>query len=211
MKNSVQVFDFKDNVVRAIQDDNGNPMLVARDVAIALGYSDPTQAVRQHCKNVVKGGVKTTGGLQDMSLIYEPDLYRLIFSSKLDSARKFQQWVFEEVLPAIRKTGSYSTTKTDQRLDRLEAELASLKSQPKPQVSAKPKLSDGLIRQKIILAIGDEPKSYRDVARKMSRQSPFRGMSQGYKCAVKFISGMVETGLLSEKIENNRVQLFVKK
>ena len=116
----VQVFDFNDNPIRTTQEENGNTMFVARDVALVLGYVDTDQAIRKHCTSAIKGGVKTTGGLQELSLIREPDLYRLIFGSKLESAIAFQDWVFNEVLPSIRKTGEY---KLNKRMDILESLL----------------------------------------------------------------------------------------
>lgn len=80
---------------------------VASDVAKALGYSQPHKAIWDHCKGVLKRNIPTNGGSQQMSIIPEGDLYRLIVHSKLPSAEKFESWVFDEVLPAIRKTGGY--------------------------------------------------------------------------------------------------------
>jgi prophage antirepressor-like protein len=133
MKN-VQVFDFKQNAIRATVDKDNNPLFVARDVALALGYARPADAVTQHCKNQVKSVVLgVSPSTIELVCIYEPDLYRLIFGSKLDSAIAFQDWIFNDVLPSIRKTGGYSTATTDQRIDRLEAELKALKHQAPSQ------------------------------------------------------------------------------
>lgn len=86
---------------------DGKPYFVAVDVATALGYATPRDAISRHCKGVVKRGTPTSSGVQQMSYINEGDLYRLIMKSKLPSAEKFESWVVDEVLPAIRKTGSY--------------------------------------------------------------------------------------------------------
>lgn len=108
MQNHVSIFNFESQSVRVVLDDSHTPMFVARDVATTLGYARPNDAIKQHCKGAVKHRtLKTDGGNQKMRVIYEPDVYRLIFGSKLKSAIKFQDWVFEEVLPQIRKTGMY--------------------------------------------------------------------------------------------------------
>ena len=80
---------------------------VAADAARMLGYAKPSNAVSAHCKGALKRGIPTSGGVQQMNVIPEGDLYRLIVNSELSSAEKFESWVFDEVLPAIRKTGGY--------------------------------------------------------------------------------------------------------
>ena len=87
--------------------ENGEFMFVASDVAKVLGYSNVADAISRHCKGVVKRDTLTKGGKQKLNFIRESDVYRLIVHSKLPSAEKFEKWVFEEVLPSIRKTGSY--------------------------------------------------------------------------------------------------------
>lgn len=77
------------------------------DVAKALGYSIPHKAVQTHCKGVLKRNIPTSGGNQDVLVISEGDVYRLVMKSKLPSAEKFESWVMDEVLPSIRKSGGY--------------------------------------------------------------------------------------------------------
>ena len=103
-------FSFQSQVIRIITDGE-HPLFVAKDVAQALGYADTVNAIKQFCRGVVKHHpiVDSLGRTQEVRVIEEPDVYRLIFGSKLDSAQKFQDWVFEEVLPAIRKTGKYES------------------------------------------------------------------------------------------------------
>lgn len=92
--------------IRGVEIDS-KPYFVGKDIAIALGYAKPTDAVRKHCKGVSKMKIPTNGGVQEISIISEGDLYRLIAHSKLPEAEKFESWVFDEVLPQIRKTGGY--------------------------------------------------------------------------------------------------------
>lgn len=90
---------------------------IGKEVATMLGYVDTTQAVRKHCKKAfsigLEGGVKTTPPSIDpqTKIIPESDVYRLIIKSKLPSAEAFEEWVMEDVLPEIRKTGSYNSVK----------------------------------------------------------------------------------------------------
>ena len=88
----------------------GEPWLVGKDVAEALGYTNPRKALIDHVDDEDKGVTKcyTPGGDQDMTIINESGLYSLVLSSKLPTARKFRRWVTSEVLPSIRKTGGYT-------------------------------------------------------------------------------------------------------
>lgn len=83
----------------------------ATDVAMRLGYSNPNKAVRDHCreKGCTFRSVLTNGGNQNKRFIDEGNLYRLITNSKLPDAEKFESWVFDEVLPSIRKHEAYMT------------------------------------------------------------------------------------------------------
>lgn len=90
---------------------NGEPWFVGKDVAEALGYSNPRKAIGDHVDDEDKGVTKcdTLGGSQDLTVINESGLYSLILSSKLPTAKAFKMWVTSEVLPAIRKHGLYAT------------------------------------------------------------------------------------------------------
>jgi prophage antirepressor-like protein len=106
----IQIFnnpDFGD--IRTVEID-GEAWFVGKDVAEALGYEKPSDAVRKHVDDDDKGisKMETPSGMQNMTIINESGLYSLIFGSKLDSAKKFKKWVTSEVLPAIRKNGSYT-------------------------------------------------------------------------------------------------------
>ena len=147
MATTVQVFDNHDfGMIRTVNDE-GHVLFCGKDVATALGYKDPTSALKLHCKGVVKHHpLETPGGIQQFRFITEGDLYRLVASSKLPAAERFESWVFDEVLPSIRRHGVYVIdellrndefleeairTLRAERLARLAAEQALLEAAPK--------------------------------------------------------------------------------
>ena len=97
--------------IRIIEED-GKYLLSGTDVAAALGYSNPRDAITRHCRYVVKRDVphpQSPDRNISMTFIPEGDVYRLIVHSRLPSAERFEKWVFDEVLPGIRKHGAYIT------------------------------------------------------------------------------------------------------
>ena len=105
--NKLQIFNSEEfGQVRTVEI-NGNPYFVANDVARALGYKRPADAVTAHCKGSVKHRYLTDGGEQELKVIPEGDIYRLTVRSKLPSAEKFEKWVFDEVIPSIRTNDGY--------------------------------------------------------------------------------------------------------
>lgn len=90
-----------------------NPLFVAKQVCLALGFKDTINAVKTHCdpEDVCKVEVQTNGGKQLVNCVNESGLYALIFGSKLPKAKQFKRWVTNEVLPAIRKQGAYISDK----------------------------------------------------------------------------------------------------
>lgn len=110
--NDLQIFDNAEfGEIRTVTIDN-KPYFVGSDVAKALGYNEPHKAVARHCKGGLKHPIPTNSGNQDMLIISEGDVYRLIMKSKLPSAERFESWVMDEVLPSIRETGGYSVPQT---------------------------------------------------------------------------------------------------
>lgn len=110
MRNELQIFNSPEfGQVRSIMIED-EPWFVGKDVAEALGYKDPRSAISRRVDMEDRGVAKMTtpSGAQDMTTINESGLYSLILSSKLPNAKKFKRWVTSEVLPALRKTGSYS-------------------------------------------------------------------------------------------------------
>lgn len=117
--NQIEIFNSPEfGSIRTLEQ-NGKVLFCGTDVATALGYTNPRKAVRDHtrggtkCSIGVQTGKKADGSpavqMVEMLFIPEGDLYRLIAHSKLPSAERFEQWVFDEVLPAIRKHGAYLT------------------------------------------------------------------------------------------------------
>lgn len=105
--NELHIFNSEEfGQVRTIEID-GKPYFVANDVARALGYKRPADAVTAHCKGSVKHRYLTDGGEQELKVIPEGDIYRLTVRSKLPSAERFEKWVFDEVIPSIRTNGGY--------------------------------------------------------------------------------------------------------
>lgn len=191
--NEIKIFnnpEFGD--VRTMEIDN-KPYFNASDVASVLGYSNTRDAISRHCKGVVKHdiGVQTgtrvdgTPAIQmvEMSFIPEGDVYRLIVRSKLPQAEKFESWVFDEVLPSIRKSGLYApdellnnpdlviqamTKLKEERLktEKLQAEkeMLALENKAKEQVinELRPKLNylDVILGSKNLLNITQIAKDY---------------------------------------------------
>lgn len=108
--NVAQTYEHKEfGNIRAVEVD-GAVEFCGKDAAVALGYANANDALKRHCKGVVKRyPLQTPGGTQDIRFISEPDLYRLIAHSKLPNAQKFESWIFATVLPSIRKHGGYLT------------------------------------------------------------------------------------------------------
>ncbi len=107
--NKLQIFKNTEfGEVRTIEE-NGKVLFCGSDCAKALGYTNPNKAVNDHCRAITKRSTPISGKQQEINFIPEGDLYRLIAHSKLPSAEKFESWVFDEVLPSIRKHGAYMT------------------------------------------------------------------------------------------------------
>ncbi|HEK4529256.1 TPA: Bro-N domain-containing protein [Clostridioides difficile] len=116
MSNNLQIFKNNDFGEIRVIELNGEPWFVGKDVAETLGYKDTSDALKRHVDDEDKGvgEIPTPGGNQNMKIINESGLYSLILSSKLSTAKKFKHWVTRDVLPSIRKTGTYSTKSKDE-------------------------------------------------------------------------------------------------
>ena len=125
-ENKIEVFSSAEfGAVRTLKTENGKVIFCGADVAKALGYSNARDALSRHCKSdgVVKRDVvskttnqygKTTEQVVEMKFITEGNVYRLITHSKLPNAERFETWVFDEVLPEIRQTGSYGNVNVEE-------------------------------------------------------------------------------------------------
>jgi prophage antirepressor-like protein len=125
----IQIFnnsEFGD--IRTIME-GGKVLFCSSDVANALGYSNSRDAVSRHCRGVVKRDALTEGGIQLINFISEGDVYRLITHSRLPGAERFEKWVFDEVLPTIRRHGVYAMDELLANPDVMIAALQELKTE----------------------------------------------------------------------------------
>lgn len=125
-----------------ILEENGKVLFCGKDIAEALGYSNPRDALNRHCRGVVKrDGVSFTTNQHgvtseqtiEMSYIPEGDVYRLIASSRLPQAQEFETWIFDDVLPSIRKHGAYIAPDTLEKILNDPDTLISLAQQLKAE------------------------------------------------------------------------------
>lgn len=129
MTNLINFTNDKFGSVRTIEIE-GKPYFVANDVAKALGYTNPSKATNDHCKNdKMIWGNDLLGRRQQFKIIPEGDLYRLIAHSKLPSAEEFESWVFDEVLPSIRKNGYYIDDKNEINTNKYISEVDNAKAE----------------------------------------------------------------------------------
>lgn len=112
--NAITNFAFEENLVRVVTIDDDDPWFVAADIARVLGFRDAANAIRT-VPDEEKGThkVSTPGGDQELIVVSEPGLYRLIFRSNKPEAERFQHFVFHEVLPSLRKTGSFALSEPE--------------------------------------------------------------------------------------------------
>ena len=116
MKNNLEIFSSNEFGELRTINENGKVMFIASDVAKMLGYTNTSKAISDHCRYVTKRYIPHPQGkgTLEVNFIPEGDVYRLITHSKLPAAEKFESWVFDEVLPSIRKTGSYTAKPLDE-------------------------------------------------------------------------------------------------
>lgn len=160
--NNIQVFENEEFGNVRTTKINEKPYFVGTDVAKALGYSNPRDALSRHCKGVVKRDTLTSRGVQRLSYINEGDLYRLIIKSKLPSAEKFELWVFEEVLPSIRRNGAYIRNQENMTPEQimaagLEAAKKIIENKDKEINRMKPKevFADAVATSKTSILVGE--------------------------------------------------------
>lgn len=158
--------------------EHGVTIFCAKDIAAALGYENPTKAVRDHCRQ--DGGPKrypivdSLGRTQQARFITEGDVYRLIVSSKLPGAQRFDRWVFDEVLPSIRRHGLYAIDElleNDELLEHLRAERVKRLAAEQALLEAAPKISyyDIVLQSPTLMPITAIAKDYGLSAKKLNR------------------------------------------
>lgn len=159
--NELQIFNSEEFGNIRTTEINGQPYFVAVDVAKALGYSTPRDAISRHCKGVVKHDTPTSSGVQSVSYINEGDMYRLIMKSKLPSAERFESWVMDEVLPTIRKTGGYHLPQTYSEALRELADMAEQKEKlmlENEQMKPKAEFFDAVADSKTAISMNEVSK-----------------------------------------------------
>lgn len=228
--NELQIFSSNEfGEIRTIEIDS-KPFFVATDVAMALGYANPRKAVKDHCRGVTKRDTPTSSGMQQMSYINEGDLYRLIMKSKLPSAEKFENWVMNEVLPSIRKTGGYNkplttleqiqllaqgNTELSERVDRLENDM--------PLYGCEIDEVQKLVKRKVVSILGGKDseayadrsirsQTFRDMYGQLKREfgcvSTYKSIKRRYIDDVQnFISSYSAPTALAEQINNANSQM----
>lgn len=127
--NELKIFTNEEFGEMRIEEIEGKPYFCGTDVAKALGYAKPNNAISMHCRAALKRGTLISGKMQEINFIPEGDLYRLIVSSKLPSAEKFERWVFDEVLPSIRRHGMYAMDELIENPDLAINALTALKEE----------------------------------------------------------------------------------
>ena len=187
---SLQVFNFDNQEIRFVGD---RP--VANDVAKALGYAHPSKTISTKVKEKNKGitALVTPGGRQQVMVLEEAGIYQLVFSSKLPSAEKFQDWTFEEVLPSIRKVGSYSVDQLKPPQTYLEAlkALVSAEEEKEQLALANAELADknGKLRKEVDELFGWSSiirvAKYNQVDEKKFNWRPLKRASQSLGIEVK--------------------------
>lgn len=143
----IRVFDNADFGELRVVDNGNETLFCGKDVAAALGYTNTNKAIVDHCKGDLTNRYPiqdSLGRTQEAVFITEPDVFRLIVTSKLPSAQRFERWVFEEVLPSIRKTGGYMASVPDETPEQTMARALlmadeTIKRQASQLAEAKPK------------------------------------------------------------------------
>jgi prophage antirepressor-like protein len=155
MENNLQIFNNTEFGELGILIEGENILFPASECAKILGYSNHIKAINDHCKGVTKHYTLTNGGSQQKNYIGEGDLYRLITHSKLPNAVKFEAWIFEEVLPMVRKHGMYMTWKMVEEFILSPDTVIKLANQIKSEMAKNVKLSEELsIKNKLIAELG---------------------------------------------------------
>ena len=128
---SIQIFNNTEFGEIRTMEINGEPWFVGKDIAAALGYSNPRDALSKHVDSDDKGvaNCDTPSGTQKMTIINESGMYSLILSSKLEGAKRFKRWVTSEVLPSIRKTGAFATDSAAAELKARELRVKEMNAQ----------------------------------------------------------------------------------
>lgn len=188
--NELKQFNFENNQVRTLLI-NDEPWFVGKDVALSLGYKDTSDALKKHVTDEDKltRCFADSGQNRQMYVINESGLYALIFGSKLESAKRFKHWVTSEVLPTLRKTGSYATPQLtgEELMAKALIEAKSvLERQNKQIIEMKPKalFADTVAASDSSILVGQEAKLISQSGCKMGQNRFFAWLREnGYLCS----------------------------
>lgn len=236
MENELQLFKFEEKEVRVVKV-NGEPWFVGKDLANILGYSNTRKALIDHVDDEdKKDGVTirdSMGRSQLAVVINESGMFSLVLSSQLPTAKKFKRWVTSEVLPAIRKTGSYQLPQTpeellqltmkatnhlDQRVTNVEEDIDYLKNKSEVDENQRYKLQKVRNKRCIEVCGGKESNFYKTKSRKvfMALAHDFKEYFQiprydalrkeDFDKAIEFINGWYPSVLLKRDIDRVNAQ-----
>ena len=177
--NELQVFENEEfGTIRMITIDN-EAWFVGKDVAEALGFVNPRDAIATHVFLEDKGVeiIDTLGGKQTMAIINESGLYALVFGSRLESAKRFKHWVTSEVLPSIRKTGSYQFKKLskemqailmhDEKIVEIDSRVKDLEDNMTIDYGQQQALGDAVNRTVLSVLGGKNSQAYKEIGKKV--------------------------------------------
>ena len=175
--NSLQIFNSEEfGEIRTVNI-NGEPWFVGKDVTMALGYKDTSDALKKHVEfdDKLTRRFADSGQNREMYIINESGLYALIFGSKLDSAKRFKHWVTSEVLPTIRKTGGYQKPLTQQEMMRIqlgmiddhESRIENLENNMTIDYGQQMVLQDAVNKTVVECLGGKGSEAYREISKKV--------------------------------------------
>lgn len=234
VENHLQLFNFENQQVRTLTI-NEEPYFVGKDIATILGYKNTKDALLKHVDEEDKLGaqIATSGQRREMTIINESGLYSLILSSKLPNAKKFKRWVTSEVLPTIRKTGSYQLPQTpegqirlllksnvhmDERLTNAEEDIALLKNKSEIDSTQRFQLQKARNKRAIEVCGGKDSNFYKTKSRKvfMALAHDFKEYfeiprydalrKEDFNKAIEFVDGWYSSVLLKREIDEVNAQ-----
>ena len=208
--NELQNFNFNGNQLRTVLIDD-EPFFVGKDAAAAIGYSNTRKAIRDHVKGkyLREARIVTPSGVQTVTVISEPGLYQLAGESKLPSAEPFQDWVYEEVLPTIRKHGAYMTNEVIERTLTSPDFIIQLATKLKDEQEARLELEKENSQLSLDLAEATEKTRYLDLILDSPDELIVKQIAQDYGIsAVKF--NQILNKLRIQYKQNNQWILYSK-
>ncbi|MEG9198882.1 phage antirepressor [Lactococcus lactis] len=208
--NELRNFNFNGNQLRTVLIDN-EPFFVGKDAAAAIGYSNTRKAIKDHVKGkyLREARIVTPSGMQTVTVISEPGLYQLAGESKLPSAEPFQDWVYEEVLPTIRKHGAYMTNEVIEKTLTSPDFIIQLATKLKDEQEARLELEKENSQLSLDLAEATEKTRYLDLILDSPDELIVKQIAQDYGIsAVKF--NQILNKLRIQYKQNNQWILYSK-